>query len=102
MCQGEEAGGKQSWAGCGQWRGERQQPFDPKQWGAPLRNVNTGKESVGSPAFSSELGMRRAEPHTPVFYFIQILRLVHLHNTDRKCCSLARKIPSCTNFIPLD
>lgn len=62
--------------------------FDSKQWGAPLRNVNMGKESVGSPAFSCELGMWRAEPRTPLFYFIQIFRLVQLHDTDRSVASL--------------
>jgi hypothetical protein len=32
------------------------EPFDPKQWGAPLRNGTMRKESVGSPALSCELG----------------------------------------------
>lgn len=32
------------------------EPFDLKQWGAPLRNANMGKESVGSPAVSLECG----------------------------------------------
>lgn len=49
--------------------------FDPKQWGVPLRNVNMGKESVGSPVFSCELGIWTAEPKTPLFYFIWILHL---------------------------
>lgn len=37
-------------------------PSDPRQWGAPLRNVRTEEEPVGSLTLGSELEMWRAEP----------------------------------------
>lgn len=37
-------------------------PFDPRQWGAPLRNVKKEEEFVGSLTLGSELEMWRAEP----------------------------------------